>query len=125
MPSESYGSVRIFWLDREEARRRIGRAAEELVNSRPDVLACYLFGSLAEGRAVPGSDADVLVVLRISDRRWMDRPLEYDGPFRGLGMPVELFCYTLDELGRVPLASHALEQGVLLAGEDVRASAER
>lgn len=122
MPSESFGSVRIFWLDREEARRRIGKAAQELVDSRPDVLACYLFGSLAEGRAVPGSDADVLVVLDRSDRRWMDRPLEYDGPFRGIGMPVELFCYTVDELGRVPLASRALEHGVLVAGADVRQS---
>lgn len=83
--------------------------------------AVYLFGSLSEDRAVPGSDADVLVVLTSSDRRWMDRPLEYAEYFEGAGMPVELFCYTVEEIERVPLARRALGSGSRLAGAEVRA----
>ena len=60
----SYGSVTTFWLDRDEAVGRVRRAAEQLVAARPDVASVYLFGSLAQGRAVPGSDADLLVLLR-------------------------------------------------------------
>jgi predicted nucleotidyltransferase len=72
-------------------------------------------GSLAEGRAVPGSDADVLVLLDRSDRRWLDRPLDYSDEFAEIGLGVELFCYTLDELQRVPLARDARAGGIVLA----------
>lgn len=86
------------------------------MEARPDVLGVYLFGSLAEGRAVPGSDADVLVLLKQSQRRWLDRPLEFWDHFVDCGIGVELFCYTEEESARVPLARRALERGVHLAG---------
>lgn len=112
----SYGSATVFWLDREEAERRLRHAAGRLVAERPEVVAVYLFGSLATGRAVPGSDADVLVVLERSDERWVDRSVHYAGYFEGVGMAVELFCYTEGEVARVPLAQGALAGGKLLAG---------
>ena len=44
--------------------------------SQPDILVAYLFGSLAQGRARPGSDVDVAIlltdasdVLAVADRR--------------------------------------------------------
>lgn len=116
----SYGSATVFWLDREEAERRLRHAAARLVAERPEVLAVYLFGSLATGRAVPGSDADVLVVLDRSDERWVDRGVRYADYFRDVGMAVELFCYTEEEVPRVPLAQRALAEGKLLAGRRVR-----
>jgi len=111
-----YGSATVFWLDREEAERRLRHAAGRLVAGRPEVVAVYLFGSLATGRAVPGSDADVLVVLERSEERWVDRGVRYAGYFEDVGIAVELFCYTEDEVARVPLAQRALAEGKLLAG---------
>ena len=112
----SYGSVTAFWLDRAELRRELDAAARALLEARTDVVAVYLFGSAAEGRAAPGSDADVLVLLERSDRRWMDRPLEFSAYFDGCGIGVDLFCYTVEEAERVPFARRALDRGVLLAG---------
>ncbi len=109
----------MFWLDRDEARRRLVRAARRLVSQCPEVEAVYLFGSLAAGRAVPGSDADVLVVLDHGEGRWFDRASRYALYFEGVGMPVELFCYTKEEVAQVPLARRALAEGVPLAGRDV------
>lgn len=111
----SYGSATVFWLDREEAERRLRQAAVRLVAERPEVQAVYLFGSLAAGRAVPGSDADVLVVVDRSDERWFDRAAHYQPYFAHVGMPVELFCYTAEELPQVPLARQALREGKLLS----------
>lgn len=111
----SYGSVKVFWLDSREAISRLRRAASRLVEDRADVGAVYLFGSLAAGRAVPGSDADVLVVLERSDRRWLDRPIEFGPWFDDVGMPIELFCFTVEEAERAPVARTALETGILLA----------
>ena len=119
MPSvvetRSYGSVTVSWLNRAEARRRLDQAARRLVQARPEVLAVHLFGSLAEDRAVPSSDADLLIVLEHSDRRWIDRPLDYDTFFEDCGLPVELFCYTHTELENVALAREARDRGIRLA----------
>lgn len=82
----------------------------------PAVQGVWLFGSLAEGRAVPGSDADVLVILSPAEGRWFDRPLGLLPVFDDVGLPVELFCYSPEEAERVPLARHAMSHGLLLAG---------
>ncbi|MDR7417118.1 MAG: nucleotidyltransferase domain-containing protein [Armatimonadota bacterium] len=116
MERRSYGSVRVYWLNREEAWRRLEEAARRVVEERPEVKAVVLFGSLAEGRAVPGSDADLLLLLRSSDRPWMERPSEYLPYFEGIGLPLDLFCYTEEEVEQVPLARHALSRGRRLAG---------
>lgn len=113
--SSSYGSVKVFWLDSQEAVARLRSAAEGLIEQRPELVGVYLFGSLAEGRAVPGSDADLLIVLNHSDRRWLDRPLDYLPAFDDVGLPVEVFCYTADEVDRVPLARRARERSTVLA----------
>jgi predicted nucleotidyltransferase len=93
----------------------VRRAARLLVRRRGDIEAVYLFGSLAEGRAVPGSDADVLILLRQSAQRWVDRPLEFYRYFDGVGLPVDLLCYTVEEAQRNPFAQDALRDGICLA----------
>lgn len=124
MPSvirtRSFGSAKVFWLDREAALDGLRKAAERALAEHAEIVAVYLFGSLAEGRAVPGSDADVLVLLERSDLRWMDRPLRYGRAFEDVGLPVELFCYTRGEAERVALARRALASGVLLASRSAR-----
>ena len=104
----SYGSVTVFWLDREGARRAVQEGADRLGRERPEVLYVGLFGSLAEGRAVPGSDADVIVLVSESARRSLDRPLDYLPYFDAVGLGVDLFVYTPAEAERIPLARGAL-----------------
>ncbi len=81
----SLGSVKVFWLDRDrliaELRERVLRMARE----KPEVLAVYLFGSLKDGRVMPGSDADILILLDDSEKRMVDRPLEFYPLLRGAG----------------------------------------
>lgn len=120
MREKSYGSVRIFWLDREAALQQIRAASERLVQERPEVVAVYLFGSLARDEATPRSDADLLIVLRHSPHtRWFDRGTEYGDYFESVQMPYDMFCYTLQELPEVPLARRALREAILMAGTPV------
>jgi len=110
--------VTIYWLDREGARQAFRAAAERLVQERSEVHSVFLFGSLARNQATPRSDADLLILLRHSERPcWVDRYLDYVGYFEEVGMPFDLFCYTLDEVPKVPLARSALRQATLLAGQ--------
>lgn len=117
---ESYGSVTIYWLDREAARQQIQAAAQQLIAARPEVVAVYLFGSLARNNATPRSDADILIVLCESNQPvWFKRAVDYFPYFDTVEMPVELFCYTL-ELPRKAVARNALQYAVLMAGTDIR-----
>ncbi|MGQ0671177.1 MAG: nucleotidyltransferase domain-containing protein [Actinomycetota bacterium] len=105
----------VFWLDSQEALYRLGEAARRALAEDDTVRGIYLFGSLAQGRAVPGSDADILVLLDRSDRRFVDRPLDLLPHFEEVGLSVDLFCYTQKELAGTPFAREALEEGKPLA----------
>lgn len=110
---ESYGSVTVFWLERDLIKRRLHKAAEELGRTRPEVQRVILFGSLAHDRAVPGSDADVLVIAQNEDR-WIDRAMAYRPYFDGLGVGLDLFVHTEAEIARSPVAAVALRTGIEL-----------
>ena len=83
---------------------------------RPEVSKVILFGSAANGRAVPGSDADVMVVARALEVRPWDRPLVYSPYFEGVGVGVELFVCREAELASAPpgIARFAIKTGVTL-----------
>lgn len=117
MQRRSYGSVSVTWLDRERALRAIKAAARRLGRRRREIKKIVLFGSLARGDAVPGSDADLLVVLSSSDLRYRDR----QGIYRphGFGGPIDVFPYTEDEIAsllsdRNAFLREALDHGIVL-----------
>ena len=113
---KSYASVTVFWLDREAAVDAVRVAAGDLIRADPNVSKVVLFGSLASGTATATSDADVLVILRKSDLRLLDRAGHYGDYFCNVGLPVELFVYTEDEVRQhvSSIADHALAKGIEL-----------
>ena len=71
-----------------------------------------LFGSLAQKRAIPGSDADILVILEKSEKPLLERIEEWIEKLE-INHPIEVFPYTEKELN-TPIAREALEKGVTL-----------
>jgi hypothetical protein len=67
--------------------------------SHPEVEEVWLFGSLARGDAVPGSDADLLVVLSETTLRFLDRFVAYQPGDCGIG--VDVLAYTRAELAEM------------------------
>ena len=108
-----YNSVKVFWLDRQLAYEKTVQAAYKLGLSFPIVLRVSLFGSLAEGKALPSSDADILIVVKDSNLRFIDRPAQYRAYFADIGLGIDLFVYTEAEIARgdIPLARTALSTG--------------
>ncbi len=115
MRKRSYGSVKVFWLDRDKAIEQLRSIAERIKKEKPEVSAIYLFGSLAEGRATPRSDADVIIILRESRVRFLDRPLAFMEYFSSFPLAVDLFCYTEEEAGKNYFVKRALEGALKLA----------
>jgi predicted nucleotidyltransferase len=116
MPSfiveESSNSVKVFWLDQESLLREIRKVAQRVGEKNENILKIVLFGSLAEKRAVPGSDADIVIVLRQDAKSFIDRMVEWLEKF-SLDFPVEIFPYTEAELDN-PVACQAIRTGITL-----------
>jgi len=95
----SSASVRVFWLNLEEAKTRLKEAALILAREHPEIEQIWLFGSLARGEAVPGSDADILILLSDSRLPFLDRSTHYQPDSYELG--VDVLAYTRSEFERM------------------------
>lgn len=116
-PRRSSTSVKVFWLDRSRLMERLNRVARTLGDRHPEIESIYLFGSLARGDAVPGSDADLLIVVSHGVEPFRDRPVRYDTT--GVGVGVDVLVYTREELDTLretgnEFARRALLEGILL-----------
>ncbi len=109
---ESLNSVKTFWLEQEKLIAEIYEVARRIGNDDRNIIKIILFGSLAEKRAVPGSDADILIILKRDDKPFMDRIAKWSKKFL-LDFPVEIFPYTEKELNN-PIAQDAVKKGITL-----------
>jgi uncharacterized protein len=112
--------VRVFRLDQAGVLTRLRQAARRLVQHRPEVVEVWLFGSLGRQQAMPGSDADLLIVVRDGAGPFLERPQALAPYFEGIGVGRDLLVYTeseLEHLARIPrsLARTARDDGMLLA----------
>ena len=94
----SLGSAKIISLDIENARDKLRRLARNLKDQDDNVFSVWLFGSLARGDALPGSDADILIVLNDSDLPFSERITRFMDYFAGLGLGIDIFPLTKREL---------------------------
>lgn len=89
-------SASVFWLNLDQVRSCLKKATKRLADKYPEVEAVWLFGSLARGDAIPGSDADLFVLLTHTDHPFLDRSVRYQPAFCGIG--VDVFAYTREEV---------------------------
>ncbi|MGQ9630076.1 MAG: nucleotidyltransferase domain-containing protein [bacterium] len=90
---KSYGSVKVFWLNRESSNRELVAIAQKLGDEDRNIKEIILFGSQAEDRATPFSDIDILILVEREDAPFGDRPLRYIDFFSGLGLDIDIFVY--------------------------------
>lgn len=110
--------MQIHWLDSQDVIRRLKTAAREMKARHPEIERVLLFGSLARGEAVPGSDADLFIILSTADRPIPDRIPRYLPEALPIG--VDVFPYTREEIRRKlteedPFIRRALQEGIELA----------
>ena len=109
---ESSHGVRIYWLEQSRVIEEIQKKAVRTGAADQNVLKIVLFGSLAVGRGVPGSDADVLVLLAEDRRRFPDRIPEWLEKLY-IDFPMDVFPYTVNEED-TPMLKEALARGIVL-----------
>ena len=112
--NESSNTVAITYFDRHGVRKAAEALARELAARHPEVEEVVLFGSVAWGTPVPGSDVDLLLVLSGSDRPFMHRIARYVPTNFPVG--VDVFPYTRAEIARMRADGNLLVLDALRRG---------
>jgi uncharacterized protein len=97
----SSDGVRIFRaLSRERVLEELHSWAAQQRRAHPEILRVGLFGSYAKGSFAPGSDIDLLLLVKESaERRWFMRSAVFDTTRLSVG--ADLFVYTEAEAKRM------------------------
>ena len=92
-------SVVVKSIARNEVTRRVRQLAADIRRTHPGVLDIYWFGSWINGRPTPGSDVDLCIVVKDSDKT----PRARAGDFLPIGFPtgIDLVVYTGEEFARL------------------------
>ena len=97
MPVRRLTSSVLKWPDSRTVAQELRRWTEGVVRERKDVLRIGCFGSYARGDWGVGSDLDLVVVVKSSEKPFHRRATEWDST--GLPVPVDLLVYTEEEWG--------------------------
>lgn len=100
MPVRSLSSPVLKWPGRAEVDGAARLLAARLAAAHPELARFGYFGSYARGDFGPGSDLDLVAIVRRSGRAFAERPLDFD--LSGLPVPAELVVYTEDEWRAAP-----------------------
>ncbi len=98
MQTRSSDSVKIISLDVGGIIGKLKRSADRAMKMNDNISEIFLFGSLATAEAVPGSDADIMIILKKSDKKILDRVVDFMDFFKNTGVGVDIFPYTIEEL---------------------------
>ena len=117
MPKKLSLSVKITYFDKQAVEEALRKYLSELDQKYPKIEKVILFGSFLQERSVPGSDLDLLLILRKSSLPFLERIPHYMPSSFPVG--VDVFPYTQEEITRMiregnQFLKQVLEKGKLL-----------
>ncbi|MEW6684619.1 MAG: nucleotidyltransferase domain-containing protein [Candidatus Edwardsbacteria bacterium] len=121
MQAKLSNTVKVYSLNREEVLTKLSKIARELISQDKNVLKIVLFGSLSNSNYSPHSDIDLLIILANDKRRRMDRIPQYLLYFLSVGLPVDVFPFTIEEVvkaGENSFFKRINENGIILAQKE-------
>jgi len=117
MQRTSSDSVKVVFADKDRVFRQLRRYVAELKRTRPEVERVGLFGSYATDTFGPASDVDLLIILRQSSKRFLDRIPDFIPD--NLTVSCDVFPYTSEEVEKMKREGsnwirHVLDEAVWL-----------
>lgn len=95
MPVRSLHSSVLKWPNKPTVDQSVRDWVHLLTSEHPEILGVAYFGSYARGDWGVGSDLDVVILIRNSNRPFEERSRDYDT--QKLPVPTDLMVYTLEE----------------------------
>lgn len=99
MSVKSSDSVRVVFADKGKVIRELRDYARKLKQTQPAVEQVGYFGSYANDTYGPASDVDLLIILRQSDKHFLDRIPDFLP--ENLSICCDVFPYTSEEIKKM------------------------
>ncbi len=96
MPEKSSSFVKVVFADKANVLRQLKDYAKSIKQANPEVERLGYFGSYANDTYGPASDVDLLIILRQSDKRFLDRIPDFIPD--NLSICCDVFPYTGEEI---------------------------
>jgi len=117
MLGKSSDSVKVVFADKDKVLRQLRAYAKKLKRTRPEIEKVGLFGSYATDTYGPASDVDLLIILKQSSKRFLDRIPDYVPD--NLSVGCDCFPYTVEEIRKMkqdgnPWMRHVFKEVVWL-----------
>ena len=117
MPKKSSNFVKVVFADKAKVLRQLRDYAKSLKRMHPEVERVGYFGSYANDTYGPASDVDLLIILRQSDKRFLDRIPDFFPD--DISICCDIFPYTREEIEKMkqdgnPWICHVLSEVVWL-----------
>jgi len=117
MAEQLSNSVKVFFADKDKVLRELRDLAEKLRQADPTVQRIGYFGSYVTDSFGPASDVDLLIILRGSSKRFLDRIPDYIPD--NLSVGCDVFPYTEEEIEKMkrdnnPWICHIFKETVWL-----------
>lgn len=102
------------FLNKKKVVEDLTKLSRKLKKRDKNIKKIILFGSLSEDTYTGLSDADLLIILKESNLRFVDRIPQLIFHFLDVPVEVDIFPYTEDEIENTPLAKRAIAKGIML-----------
>ena len=109
--------VRINYFNKEAVEKALKKYLKELEEGHPEIKKVILFGSFVRGESVPGSDIDLLIILRESKYPFLERIPPYLPSKFPVG--VDVFPYTEEEIEKMKAEGNFFIKKALEEGKEV------
>ena len=115
MPMRSFNMQKAKFLNKKQVLKKLSELASLIITKDNSIRKIILFGSIANDTYTTTSDADLLIILKDSNLRMIDRIPDLLLHFVNAPVPVDVFPYTENEIKHIPFAQKALREGIDLA----------
>lgn len=102
------------FLNKERVVEKLTKISRKVKMRDKNIKKIILFGSLVDDTYTTLSDADLLIILKESNLRFMDRIPQLIYHFLDAPVEVDIFPYTEKEIENIPLAKRAISRGIVL-----------
>ncbi|MGC8977359.1 MAG: nucleotidyltransferase domain-containing protein [Candidatus Ratteibacteria bacterium] len=106
---------KIYYLNKEKVIEELKKRIKKCVEEKKEIKKIILFGSFAKNIPTVFSDIDLVFIIEDTQKKFMDRFLDYIDFFTGFGISVDLFVYTEKEENlNIPFLENAKKEGILV-----------
>ena len=99
MPKKSSNSVKVVFADKANVLRQLKDYAKSIKRTHSEIERLGYFGSYANDTYGPASDVDLLIILRQSDKRFLERIPDFLPD--NLSICCDVFPYTSEEIEKM------------------------